>query len=330
MKAIVISASGAPDVLQLQERPMPAPRSGEVLVKVYAAGINRPDVAQRKGHYPPPADASPDIPGLEISGIVEQLGKSCTTLKVGDQICALVTGGGYAEYCCVPEGQCLQIPEGLSFVEAASLPETFFTVWSNVFDRGKLLPSETLLIHGGSSGIGVAAIQMAKAWGATVYVTAGSDEKCVFCEELGAEKAVNYKTQNFREEIRKLTSNKGINVILDMVGGDYTAANLELLAEEGRLVLINSMKGDETTVKLSQIMRKRLTITGSTLRPRDSGFKTAIAAKLKEFVWPWLESGKVKAIVFQIFPLKQAAEAHRLMESGRHIGKIVLTTQHVV
>ena len=330
MKAIVISAPGAPDVLQLQERPTPAPRSGEVLVKVYAAGINRPDVAQRKGHYPPPADASPDIPGLEISGIVEQLGKSCATLKVGDQICALVTGGGYAEYCCVPEGQCLQIPKGLSFVQAASLPETFFTVWSNVFDQGKLLPAETLLIHGGSSGIGVAAIQMAKAWGATVYVTAGSDEKCIFCEELGAEKAVNYKTQNFREEIRKLTSDKGINVILDMVGGDYTAANLEILAEEGRLVLINSMKGDETTVKLSQIMRKRLTITGSTLRPRDSGFKTAIAAKLKEFVWPWLESGKVKAIVFKIFPLAEAAEAHRLMESSRHIGKIVLTTQHVV
>ena len=330
MKAIVISAPGAPDVLQLQERPTPAPRSGEVLVKVYAAGINRPDVAQRKGHYPPPADASPDIPGLEISGIVEQLGKSCATLKVGDQICALVTGGGYAEYCCVPEGQCLQIPKGLSFVQAASLPETFFTVWSNVFDQGKLLPAETLLIHGGSSGIGVAAIQMAKAWGATVYVTAGSDEKCIFCEELGAEKAVNYKTQNFREEIRKLTSDKGINVILDMVGGDYTGANLEILAEEGRLVLINSMKGDETTVKLSQIMRKRLTITGSTLRPRDSGFKTAIAAKLKEFVWPWLESGKVKAIVFKIFPLAEAAEAHRLMESSRHIGKIVLTTQHVV
>jgi NADPH:quinone reductase len=330
MKAIAISVPGAPDVLQLQERLTPAPRSGEVLVKVCAAGINRPDVAQRRGHYPPPADASPDIPGLEISGIVEQLGKSCTTLKVGDKICAIVTGWGYAEYCCVPEGQCLQIPHGLSFVEAASLPETFFTVWSNVFDRGKLLPAETLLIHGGSSGIGVAAIQMAKAWGATVYVTAGSDEKCVFCEELGAEKAVNYKTQNFREEIRKLTSNKGINVILDMVGGDYTAANLEILAEEGRLVLINSMKGDETTVKLSQIMRKRLTITGSTLRPRDSEFKTAIAAKLKEFVWPWLESGKVKAIVFKIFPLAEAADAHRLMESSRHIGKIVLTTQHMV
>ena len=249
-------------------------------------------------------------------------------LKVGDKICALVSGAGYAEYCSVPEGQCLTIPGNLSFVEAASLPETFFTVWSNVFDRARLGHDEKLLVHGGSSGIGVAAIQMAKAWGATVYVTAGSDEKCVFCEKLGAEKAINYKTKKFKEEIKRLTSNKGIDVILDMIGADYTPDNLEILREEGRLVLINIMKGDETTIKLSQVMRKRLTITGSLLRPRDTVFKSSIAAKLKEFVWPWLESGKVKPVVFETFPLEKAAEAHRLMESSQHIGKIVLTVQH--
>jgi NADPH:quinone reductase len=328
LKAVVITKPGAPEVLQLQDRPVPEPASGEVLVKVFAVGINRPDVAQRKGHYPPPPGASPDIPGLEISGVVERLGKGSSILKVGDEICALVSGGGYAEFCTVPEGQCLNIPRGLTFVEAASLPETFFTVWSNVFDRGRLGHDEKLLVHGGSSGIGVAAIQMAKAWGATVYVTAGSDEKCVFCENLGAEKAINYRTQNFKDEIKRLTSNKGVDVILDMIGGDYTPDNLEILREEGRLVLINSMKGDETTIKLSQVMRKRLMLTGSTLRARDSVFKSSIAAKLKEFVWPWLQSGKVKPIVFQIFPLEKAADAHRLMESSRHIGKIVLTTQN--
>ena len=249
-------------------------------------------------------------------------------LKVGDEICALVSGGGYAEYCSVPEGQCLPRPRGLSYVEAASLPETFFTVWSNVFDRARLGHDEKLLIHGGSSGIGVAAIQMAKVWGATVYVTAGSDEKCVFCEKLGAEKAINYKTKKFKEEIKRLTSNEGIDVILDMIGGDYTPDNLEILREEGRLVLINSMKGDETTIKLSQVMRKRLTVTGSTLRPRDTSFKSSIAANLREFVWPWLESGKVKPVVFETFTLEKAAEAHRLMESSQHIGKIVLSVQH--
>ena len=328
MKAVVITKPGAPEVLQLQDRALPEPAPGEVLVKVFAAGVNRPDVAQRKGHYPPPPGASLDIPGLEISGIVERLGKDSWTFKVGDKICALVSGSGYAEYCCVPEGQCLPIPSGLSFVEAASLPETFFTVWSNVFERGRLGHDEKLLVHGGSSGIGVAAIQMAKAWGATVYVTAGSDEKCVFCEKLGAEKAINYKTKKFKEEIKTLTSNKGIDVILDMIGADYTPDNLEILREEGRLVLINIMKGDEATVKLSQVMRKRLTITGSLLRPRDIGFKSSVAAKLKEVVWPWLESGKVKPVVFATFPLEKAAEAHRLMESSQHIGKIVLTTPH--
>ncbi len=328
MKAVVITKPGAPEVLQLQDRDTPEPGPGEILVKVFAAGVNRPDVAQRKGHYPPPPGASPDVPGLEVSGVVERMGKDCSALKVGDKVCALLSGGGYAEYCSVPEGQCLPIPRGLSFVDAASLPETFFTVWSNVFDRAKLGHKEKLLVHGGSSGIGVAAIQMAKAWGATVYVTAGSDEKCVFCENLGAEKAINYKTEKFKEEIKRLTSNKGIDVILDMIGADYTPENLEILREEGRLVLINIMKGDETTIKLSQVMRKRLTITGSLLRPRDTGFKSAIAAKLKEFVWPWLESGKVKPVIFETFPLEKAAEAHRLMESSKHIGKIVLTTQH--
>jgi len=330
LKAVVITKPGPPEVLQLQDRAVPEPAPGEVLVKVFAAGVNRPDVAQRKGHYPPPPGASLDIPGLEISGVVERLGNDSLTLKVGDKICALVSGSGYAEYCCVPEGQCLPIPSGLSFVEAASLPETFFTVWSNVFERGRLGHDEKLLVHGGSSGIGVAAIQMAKAWGATVYVTAGSDEKCVFCENLGAEKAINYKTQKFKEEIKTLTSSKGIDVILDMIGGDYTPDNLEILREEGRLVLINIMKGDETTIKLSQVMRKRLTITGSLLRPRDIGFKSSVAAKLKEVVWPWLESGKIKPIVFETFPLEKAADAHRLMESSTHIGKIVLTTKKLV
>ena len=324
MKAVVITTPGPPEVLQVQERPDPKPAEGEVLIKIFAAGINRPDVAQRKGHYPPPAGASPDIPGLEIAGVVAELGNGAFTWKVGDKVCALVAGGGYAEYCVVPEGQCLSVPESLSFVEAASLPETFFTVWSNVFDRGKLKPKDILLVHGGSSGIGVAAIQLANAWGATVYVTAGTDEKCEFCERLGAAKAINYKTENFKEEIKKLTHEKGVDIILDMVGGNYTPDNLDVLAEEGRLILINSMKGDETTIKLSQIMRKRLTITGSTLRARNKDFKCSIAIKLKQFVWPWLETGKVKPIVFQTFPLEKADEAHQLMESSSHIGKLVL------
>jgi NADPH:quinone reductase len=324
MKAVVITTPGPAEVLQVQERPEPRPAEGEVLVKVFAAGINRPDVAQRKGHYPPPADASPDIPGLEIAGVVSELGKGAFTWKVGDKVCGLVTGGGYAEYCAVPEGQCLSIPDTLSFVEAASLPETFFTVWSNVFDRGKLKPEDILLVHGGSSGIGVAAIQLANAWGATVFVTAGTDEKCVFCERLGAAKAINYKTENFKEAIKKLTLGKGVDMILDMVGGNYTSDNLDALAEEGRLILINSMKGDEATIKLSQIMRKRLTITGSTLRARDKDFKSSVATKLKQVVWPWLEAGKVKPVVFQTFALENADEAHRMMESSSHIGKLVL------
>lgn len=326
MKAIVIEKPGAPDVLQYKERPQPEPQAHELLVKVAAAGVNRPDVAQRKGHYPPPPGASPDIPGLEIAGTVVATGENCSRFKVGDKVCALVTGGGYAEYCVVPEGQALPVPANLSLTEAASLPETFFTVWSNVFDRGRLQPGESLLIHGGSSGIGVAAIQLAHTWGATVYVTAGTDDKCIYCEKLGATKAVNYKTEKFGDVLRQATHGKGIDVILDMIGGDYTPVNLELLAEEGRLVLINVMRGDETPVKLSAVMRKRLTITGSTLRARDTAFKTAIARQLEKNVWPWLASGKVKPIIYKTFPMEAAAEAHTLMESSAHIGKIILLT----
>jgi NADPH2:quinone reductase len=324
MKAIVIEKPGAPDVLQYKERPQPEPQANELLVKVAAAGVNRPDVAQRKGHYPPPPGASPDIPGLEIAGTVVSTGKDCTRYKVGDIVCALVTGGGYAEYCVVPEAQALPVPANLTLAEAASLPETFFTVWSNVFDRGRLQPEENFLVHGGSSGIGVAAIQMAHAWGATVYTTAGSDDKCIYCERLGAEKAVNYKTEKFGDVLKQATNGKGIDVILDMIGGDYTPANLDLLAEEGRLVLINVMRGDETSIKLSTVMRKRLTITGSTLRARNTAFKAAIAKQLEKHVWPWLVSGKVKPVIYKTFPMEAAAEAHALMESSEHIGKIVL------
>jgi NADPH2:quinone reductase len=322
MRAIVITKPGAPDVLKIRERPVPTPGAGEVLIRVYAAGINRPDIAQRKGHYAPPAWASQDIPGLEISGVVEAIGPACVMWQLGDRVCALVSGGGYAEYCTVPEGQCLEIPGLLTFVEAASLPETFFTVWSNVFDQGALRPGEKLLVHGGSSGIGVTAIQLAKAWGAITYVTAGNDDKCRFCEGLGAAKAINYKTQKFKDEIRQHANS--VDVILDMVGGDYTQDNLEILSEEGRLVLINFMKGDQTTIKLSHVLRKRLTITGSLLRPRDSAFKSSVAKKLKQQVWPWLASGKIKPIIFQTFPFENADEAHSVMETSRHIGKLVL------
>ncbi|CAN5528740.1 NAD(P)H-quinone oxidoreductase [soil metagenome] len=327
MKAIVITQPGEPEVLQVTERPTPAIAPDEVLVKVSAAGINRPDIAQRKGSYPPPAGASPDIPGLEIAGLVTETGTAVTRWVVGDRVCALVTGGGYAEYCAVPQGQCLPIPGDLTLIEAASLPETFFTVWSNVFDRGKLQAGESLLVHGGSSGIGVTAIQMAKALGSTVYVTAGSDEKCKFCEELGADKAINYNTDNFKDAIEQLTGGKGVDVILDMIGGDYTAGNIQSLAEEGRLVMINTMKGKDVQVDLAAVMRKRLTITGSTLRARDPAFKAAIAARLEKTIWPLLASGRIKPVINAIFPADKAADAHRLMESSAHIGKIVLSWQ---
>jgi NADPH2:quinone reductase len=329
MKAIVITHPGGPEVLQITERPIPEYSANEVLVKVSAAGINRPDVSQRKGHYPPPPGASPDIPGLEIAGTVIETGAEVSRWKKGDKICALLTGGGYAEYCNVPEGQCLPIPGNLSFIEAASLPETFFTVWSNVFDRGALKKGESLLVHGGSSGIGVAAIQMAKALGSTVYVTAGTDEKCRFCESLGAAKAINYKTESFAEVIKQITNGKGVDVILDMIGGDYAQPNIKSLATEGRLVLINMMLGKDVQVDLSLVMMKRLTITGSTLRSRDTAFKVSIAQKVEKNIWPLLASGQIKPIINKVFPAGEAAEAHRLMESSEHIGKIVLSFESV-
>jgi NADPH2:quinone reductase len=325
MKAIVITRPGGPEVLQLAERPKPAHSPDEVLVKVHAAGINRPDVFQRKGNYPPPAGASPDIPGLEIAGVVVETGANVTRWKTGDKVCALVMGGGYAEYCSVPQGQCLPISGNLTFTEAASLPETFFTVWSNVFDRGQLKNNETLLVHGGSSGIGVAAIQMTKALGHAVYVTAGDDEKCKFCEGLGAAKAINYKKESFADVINRITGGKGVDVILDMIGGDYTAGNIQSLADEGRLVLINTMKGKDVQIDLSVVMRKRLNITGSMLRSREIAFKTGIAQNLEKTIWPLLASGEIKPVINAVFPADTAADAHRLMESGAHIGKIVLT-----
>ncbi|MEO6850658.1 MAG: NAD(P)H-quinone oxidoreductase [Mucilaginibacter sp.] len=325
MKAIVITQPGGPEVLQIQERPKPVFGPGEVLVKVAVAGINRPDVYQRKGSYPPPAGAPQDIPGLEIAGTIAEVGTDVTRWKVGDKVCALVMGGGYAEYCNVPQGQCLPVPENLSMAEAASLPETFFTVWSNVFDRGALKKGESLLVHGGSGGIGVAAIQMAKALGSTVYVTAGSEEKCSFCEDIGADRAINYKTEDFVEIIKQITAGKGVNVILDMIGGDYMPGNIQSLADDGRLVLINTMKGKDALVDLSAVMRKRLVITGSMLRSREIAFKTAIARKLEENIWPLLASGKIKPIIYAVFPAAEAAKAHQLMESSEHMGKIVLS-----
>ena len=325
MKAIVITQPGGPEVLQLAERPVPQFQPNEVLIKVFAAGINRPDVFQRKGNYPPPPGAPTDIPGLEIAGTIAEIGAAVTRWKIGDEVCALVIGGGYAEYCPAPDGQCLPITENLNFAEAASLPETFFTVWSNVFDRGKLQPGETLLVHGGSSGIGATAIQMAKALGSKVYVTAGSDEKCAFCEQLGADKAINYKTADFKEDIKKLTDGKGIDVILDMIGGDYMPGNIDSLAVEGRLVMINAMNGREVKLDLSKVMAKRLIITGSMLRSREIEFKAAIAQNLEQKIWPLISSGKIKPIVYKTFDAGEAAEAHKLMESSAHTGKIVLT-----
>jgi NADPH2:quinone reductase len=324
MKAIIITQPGDAGVLKLAEVPKPEPQPGEVLIKVVAAGVNRPDVAQRKGVYPPPPDAPQNIPGLEVAGTVEAIGSAVTKWLPGDKVCALVSGGGYAEYCVAPEGQCLPVPAQLSFTEAASLPETFFTVWSNVFERGQLQPGEALLVHGGSSGIGVTAIQLAKALGSAVYVTAGSEDKCRFCEQLGAAKAVNYKQENFVEAIKHATQGKGINVILDMIGGDYTPDNIDLLADDGRLVMINTMKGKDVKVDLSAVMRKRLIITGSTLRSRDVVFKSAIAQALLQHVWPLINAGHIKPVIHQTFPVQDAAGAHRLMESSSHIGKIML------
>ncbi len=327
MKTVEISAFGAPDVLRLAERPAPVPGAGELLIRVSASGINRPDVLQRTGNYPVPPGAS-DIPGLEVAGVVvsgDAAAMATGGFKVGDRVCALVAGGGYAELCVAPVGQCLQVPAGLTDIEAASLPETFFTVWSNVFERAYLAKGETLLIQGGSSGIGVTAIQIAKAMGAMVIVTAGSDEKCAACVALGADHAINYKTADFAVEVKKLTNGKGVNVILDMVAGSYVAREVECMAEDGRLVIIAVQGGIKAEVNAGLVLRKRLTITGSTLRPRSLEFKTAIAKALKEKVWPLISSGAIKPVIHSTFAAGDAAKAHTLMESNQHIGKIVLT-----
>ena len=327
MRAVEISSFGAPDVLRLGQRPVPQPGVGELLIRVAASGINRPDVLQRAGHYAPPPGAS-DLPGLEVAGVIEAgdtQAMASAGLKVGDRVCALVAGGGYAQWCVAPVGQCLPVPAGLNDIEAASLPETFFTGWSNVFDRGRLQAGEFLLVQGGSSGIGVTAIQLARAWGATVIATAGSDEKCAACIELGASHAINYKTQDFVAEVQRITNGRGADVVLDMVAGDYVAREVECLAEDGRLVIIAVQGGVKSSFNAGLVLRRRLTITGSTLRPRSVEFKTAIAQSLRSQVWPLIEQGKVRPVIYQTFDAGDAAAAHALMESNQHTGKIVLT-----
>lgn len=321
MQAIEIVA---PDKLVASRRPLPIPSADEVLIRVEAAGVNRPDIMQRQGLYPPPPGAS-DIPGLEVAGTIVALGDEVRHLQLGGHVCALVTGGGYAQYCTAAAELCLPIPKGMTAIQAAGLPETFFTVWSNLFDRAGLQPGETLLVHGGGSGIGVTAIQMAKAFGAHVFVTTGSAHKCAFCLELGADVAINYREQDFVEEVSALTSGKGVDVILDMIGGDYFPRNLKCMAFDARLVQIAVQGGPKAEINLVQVFLKRLTITGSTLRARDNAFKTAIAGKLREHVWPLLESGDIHPVIDTVLPLVEAAGAHALMESSRHIGKIILT-----
>lgn len=327
MQAVEISAFGAPEVLRLVQRPLPEAGSGEVLIRVHASGVNRPDVLQRKGAYPPPPGA-PDLPGLEVAGVIvsgDAAALSAAGLSVGDRVCALVAGGGYAEYCVAPVAQCLPVPAGLDDVQAASLPETFFTVWSNVFDRGRLQPGETLLVQGGTSGIGVTAIQLAKAAGAHVIATAGSAQKCAACLALGADHAINYREQDFVAVARELTGGRGVDVVLDMVAGDYVAREVECLAEEGRLVIIAVQGGVQSGFNAGLVLRRRLVITGSTLRPRPVAFKAVIATSLRQQVWPWLEQGLVRPVVHATFEAARAAEAHALMETNQHIGKIVLT-----
>ena len=323
MTAIEIKEAGGPEVLTPVERPVPTPGVGEVLIKVRAAGVNRPDVMQRMGMYPPPPGAS-DIPGLEIAGEVVALGEDVATPGVGESVCALVTGGGYAQYCVAAAVLCLPVPNPASFVEAAALPETFFTVWTNVFDRGRLVAGETLLVHGGSSGIGTTAIQMAVALGARVFVTAGSDEKCKACEQLGARAAINYHEADFVEAVASLTDGRGVDVILDMVGGDYFPRNLRCLAVEGRLVQIALQHGPKTEMNLLPVMLNRLTVTGSTLRPRSVEQKSVIAEALRETVWPLLDAQTLRPVVHKSFSIERAGDAHRLMEESTHIGKLIL------
>ena len=323
MKAIEITQPGGPEVLRPCERPMPVAGAGEVLIRVHAAGVNRPDVLQRAGAYPPPPDAS-DLPGLEVAGEIVSGDLDGSDFKKGDLVCALAHGGGYAEYCVVPIGQCLPIPKGWSLLEAASLPETFFTVYGNVFDRAKLAAGENLLVQGGSSGIGVTAIQMATALGHRVFVTAGTDDKCRACESLGAERGINYRSEDFVEVVKSLTGGKGANVILDMVAGPYVNRELQCLADDGRLVIIALLGGVSGEINFGEVLRRRLVITGSTLRPRPVTFKRHIAQQLRTQVWPSLESGRIKPVIYKTFSLEQAADAHALMETSAHVGKIML------
>ncbi len=323
MTAIEITKSGDADVLKPRQIQLPQIKDDEVLIKVAAAGVNRPDIMQRTGMYPAPKGAS-EIPGLEISGGIIEMGPDVSGWAIGDQICGLVAGGGYAEYCTIPANQCLPIPQGLTLVEAAALPETFFTVWSNVFDRGALKAEEIFMVHGGTSGIGTAAIQMAKAFGATVITTSGSDEKAAFCAELGADLSINYKSQDFAEEVKKFTGGKGVNVLLDMVAGDYMKRNFMVMAVEGRIVMIAVLRGPKVKANILPIMLKRLTFTGSTLRARETAFKADIAQNLRTKVWPLIEQGKIKPIISKVVALKDAAKAHKFLEGGNNMGKIVL------
>lgn len=323
MRAIQILRTAESTSLILADEPLPSPAAHQVLIKTAAAGVNRPDIMQRKGWYPPPPGASP-ILGLEVAGHIVEIGSEVTGFKIGDSVCALLTGGGYAEYCLASASCCLPIPKGLSFIEAAGLPETFFTVWSNLFDRARLQPDECLLVHGGSSGIGTTAIQLAKAFGNQVIVTAGSDEKCQRSLALGADFAINYRQQDFVEAIQSFTDGQGVDVILDMIGGDYLPRNLKSLAVDGRLLQIAIQNGGKAEINLASVLMKRLTIAGSTLRPRSDGFKAKIARQLHEKVWPLLESGRIKPVIDSVFPLEKGAEAHERMESNQHIGKIIL------
>lgn len=326
MTVIEISKPGGPEVLVPRCRSIPRSGPGEVLIKVAAAGVNRPDCLQRQGKYPPPPGAS-DLPGLEVAGTIADVGEGVREWKTGDEVCALLAGGGYAEYCAAPALQCLPVPKELDFIQAAALPETFFTVWTNVFERGRLQAGESLLAHGGGSGIGTTAIQLGRAFGARVFATAGSAEKVEACRNLGAERAINYREEDFVQVIKQATAEKGVDVILDMVGGDYVQRNLNLLAVEGRLVQIAFLRGSKVELDLVPVLMKRLILTGSTLRPRSVAQKAAIAQALRKKVWPLLDNGAIKPVIDQVFPLQHAAEAHRKMESNRHIGKLVLRVE---
>jgi len=324
MQAIDPEAPGGPEVLQLVERPVPQPAAGEVLVRVAAAGVNRPDVLQRKGGYPPPPGA-PSIPGLEIAGTVVALGADVDAALLGQRVCALLAGGGYAQYAVAPAGQCLPVPAGLDLVEAAAIPETLFTVWTNLFERAFATEGDSVLLHGGTSGIGTMAIALANIFGLTIIVTAGSDAKCARARELGATHAINYKTEDFVERVKALTDGKGVTAVIDMVGGDYVPRNLQCLADDGRHVSIAVQGGAQATIPLFEIMRRRLTLTGSTLRPRDTAFKSLVADEIGRTVWPHVEAGRLRPIIDRVFPLAEAAAAHARMEEGDHVGKIVLT-----